>query len=123
MKRRGSLHPAVFRRGCGLNEDQIKDGLQNIVGKHRSLNQVDAMKAKKGVAELLRVMAVMAINDRGQATPGWVQDYRTILTCFGGFCAWWELEGGAGDSKRVGGGAVQRSHLQKNCPRAQGFRR
>lgn len=41
-----SIEKRFFKHGSGLNEEQMKEGLEVTVGAHRSLEQVDVMKLK-----------------------------------------------------------------------------
>lgn len=105
-----SIEKNFFRRGCGLTEDRIKEGLDNIAGIHRK--KVEIMKLKHDVAEVLKMTAVVTMSDRVQAISDRVEDYLATNKVLA--VAWWGSEGGFGGDY---------DHLHVNCPRAQSVSR
>lgn len=61
-----SIEKHFFMRGCGLNDEQIKEGLRRycVVGIHSSLKRVDVMNMKQPVPEVLKKEVVICVSDR-----------------------------------------------------------
>lgn len=78
-----SIQKLVFRRECGLNEEKTKKGPEKIAGKHRSLEQVDAVKLKQEVAEIMIMKAVTPVSDSVQAGSDRLEDYLTKPSMLG----------------------------------------
>lgn len=76
-----------------MNDEQTKGSLGNIAGIYRSLNQVDVMKLKQKVHEVLTMKAVMYVSERVLAVSYRVlrNNLLTVLVPGGG---WERVRGG-----------------------------